>query len=52
MNLFKKEQSFSDFFLCIFEIYIKSSTFSKKYDPHGWFVSEITDSEKHGEIIV
>ena len=47
----KKIQIFS-ISLWIFEIYIKFWTFSKKDDPHTWWISEITDSEKHDNINV
>ena len=48
MHWSEKQNIFSKFFLCIFPIYIKFWTFSKKDDPHRLYIFEITDTEIGG----
>ena len=43
-----KTKKFYSIVLCIFQIYVKFWTFSKKDDPHNLRISEITDSERRG----
>ena len=54
MQVSRETKNFFWIFFCIFEIYFKFSTFSKKKknDSHSWGISEIMDSEKHGYINV
>ena len=40
-----KTKDFFPIFFCIFRIYIKFWTFSKKEDRHSLYISEITDHE-------
>ena len=46
MELFPKTKSFLSPCFSIFEIALNFEHFQKKDDPHIWFISEITDSEK------
>ena len=48
MRSSQKQKGFFSLVLCIFQIYIKFSTFSNKDDPHRLCISEITDSERCG----
>ena len=48
MHLFQKQKTLFTSFLCIFQIYIKFTTFSKKCDSHSLCISEITDPERRG----
>ena len=46
MDLSQKQDFFSEFFCCVFPVRIKFRTFSKKDDPQGLCISEITDDER------
>ena len=46
MQLSRKQKSFSEFFSAFLKSSLNFEHFQKKDDPHGWFISEITDSEK------
>ena len=46
IHLSQKQNIFPEFFLFVFQICIKFRTFSKKDDPHGLCISEITDHER------
>ena len=48
IHLSQKQETFSKSFWTFFKIYIKVWTFSKKRDPHGLCISEITDPETRG----
>ena len=43
-----KTKNFFSIFVCIFQIYIKFWTFSKKDDFHRLWIFEITDPQKRG----
>ena len=46
MHLSQKPKIFSQFFFCVFWIWIKFRTFSKKDDPHRLCISEIPVHER------
>ena len=48
MQLSRKQKTFSDFFSAFLKSSLNFEHFQKKDDPHGWYISEITDSEKCG----
>ena len=50
MHLSQKQKHFFSIFFCIFQIYIKFWTFSKKDGAHSLCISEFTDPEKRGYI--
>ena len=45
IKLSKKQKFFSDFFPAFWKFRLNFEHFEKKYDPHGFCVFEITDSE-------
>ena len=45
-RIYLKNKTFFRSFLCVFRIFIKFRTFSKKDDPHGFYISEIADHER------
>ena len=50
--IYLKNKKIFSISLCIFQIYIKFWTFSKKDDPHSLCICEITDRERRGYINV
>ena len=46
MHLSQKEKNFFPIFVCIFQIYIKFWTFSKKDDSRSLYISQIKNPEK------
>ena len=48
MQLSGKQKTFSEFFSAFLKSSINFEDFQKKDYPHGWCISEITDSEKCG----
>ena len=46
MHLSQKEKSFSQYFVAFLKSSLNVEYFEKKDDPHNWYISEITDSEK------
>ena len=46
MLLSQKQNIFPEFFFFVFRICNKFRTFSKKDDPNGLYISEITDHER------
>ena len=45
MQLSQKQKTFSEFFVPFLKCTINFEYFEKKYRPHGFCISEITDSE-------
>ena len=50
--IFEKKKIFSEFISEFLKSMLNFENFLKKYDSHGWCISEITESEKLGQIIV
>ena len=50
MQLSQKQETFSQFFCGFLKSSLNFEHFRKKDDWHSSDISEITDSEKHGEI--
>ena len=50
MQLSEKQETFSELFCGFLESSLNFEHFQKKDDWHSSDISEITDSEKHGEI--
>ena len=48
IQLSQKQKTFSEFFSAFLKSSLNFEHFQKKDDPHGWCISEITDSEKCG----
>ena len=48
MQLALKQKTFSQFFSAFLKSSLNFEHFQKKDDPRGWYISEITDSEKCG----
>ena len=48
MVLSRKQKYFSDFFSPVLRSKLNFEDFQKKDDPHSWYISEITGSEKRG----
>ena len=48
MQLSQKHTAFSQFFDAFSKFTLNFEHFQKKDDPHSWFISEITHSEKRG----
>ena len=46
-QLSRKEKTFSDIFSAFLKSSLNFERFLKKDDPHCWFISEVTNSEKH-----
>ena len=46
MQLSQKQEIFSEVFLAILKSTLNFEHFGKKEQPHGLFISEITDAEK------
>ena len=47
-ELSKKHTAFSQFFLAFSKSTLNFEHFRKKDDPHRWFISEMTHSQKRG----
>ena len=47
-QLSQKQKAFSEFFIAFSKCALNFEHFQKKDDPHSWFISEITHSEKRG----
>ena len=47
-QLSQKQKAFSQFFIAFSKCALNFEHFQKKDDPHSWFISEITHSEKRG----
>ena len=45
MQLSQKQKTFSQFFAAFLKSRLNFEYFGKKYDPHGFCISEITESE-------
>ena len=52
MQLWRKQNTFSEFFCAFFKSNLNFQHFQKKDDPHSWGISKITESEKQGYINV
>ena len=48
MQISQKEETFSEFFCGFLKSSVNFEHFQKKDDSHRSYISEITDSEKHG----
>ena len=48
MQLSQKQKTLSQFFSQFLKSNYNFENFQKKDDPHNWYISEITDSEKRG----
>ena len=48
MQLYQKQKTFSEFFLAFLKSLWNFKKFPKKDDPHGWYISWNTGSEKQG----
>ena len=48
MQISQKEETFSGFFCGFLKSSVNFEHFQKKDDSHRSYISEITDSEKHG----
>ena len=46
MQLSEKQETFSENFFAFLKSTLNFEIFPTKKDPHSWFISEITDSEK------
>ena len=45
MQLSQKKKKFSEFFAAFLKCSLNFKQFTKKYDPHRFCISEMTDSE-------
>ena len=45
-QLSQKQKVFSQFFFAFLKSTLNFEHFQEKYDPHSWFISDITDSQK------
>ena len=52
MLLSRKQKTFSEFFSSFLKTSSNFEDFQKRNDSHFWFISKITDSQKHGYINV
>ena len=50
MQLSRKQKTFSEFFSAFLKSSLNFEHFQKKDDSHSWCISEITESEKQGQI--
>ena len=48
MQISQKEETFSEFFCGFLKSSVNFEHFQKKDDSHRSYISEITDSKKHG----
>ena len=46
MQLYQKEEIFTEFFLAFMKSTLNFERFPKKEKRHSWFISEIKDAEK------
>ena len=47
MQLYQNQKTFSEFFLPFLKSVLNFKKFPEKDEPHGWFISRNTGSEKH-----